>query len=171
MSIEENQVERKVESEILKKKYTQPPLLLPPTVSPTKLFTLHADIKPRPYPECVIFPFIDINRISSNYFFFQSILFAWFIYFYDIHITAYYNGYISVFFFPLCHSEKCDVETVEENNEKPNKEPNLYLYDDDLETRPHISTFISSLANYENTIPAATDPDAKAPAPSARMGK
>ncbi|XP_073813225.1 solute carrier family 12 member kcc isoform X9 [Musca autumnalis] len=66
--------------------------------------------------------------------------------------------------------EKCDVETVEENNEKPNKEPNLYLYDDDLETRPHISTFISSLANYENTIPAATDPDAKAPAPSARMG-
>lgn len=68
-------------------------------------------------------------------------------------------------------AEKCDGETVEENNEKPNKEPNLYLYDDDLETRPHISTFISSLANYENTIPAATDPDAKAPAPSARMGK
>ncbi|TDG40461.1 hypothetical protein AWZ03_013123 [Drosophila navojoa] len=62
-----------------------------------------------------------------------------------------------------------DVHNVEEN-QKSTIDPNLYLYDDDLETRPHISTFISSIANYENTIPAATDPDAKPPPPSARMG-
>ncbi|XP_017839242.1 solute carrier family 12 member 4 isoform X2 [Drosophila busckii] len=60
-----------------------------------------------------------------------------------------------------------DVHNAEEN-QKSTIDPNLYLYDDDLETRPHISTFISSIANYENTIPAATDPDAKPP--SARMG-
>lgn len=42
---------------------------------------------------------------------------------------------------------------------------------DDIESRPRVSTFISSLANYSNTIPAvATDPDAKPPAPAARMG-
>ncbi|KAM7341779.1 solute carrier family 12 member kcc isoform 4-T6 [Cochliomyia hominivorax] len=70
----------------------------------------------------------------------------------------------------LSDNEKCDGQTVEENNEKSNIEPGLYLYDEEVETRPHISQFISSLANYENTIPAATDPDAKAPAPSARMG-
>ncbi|XP_037941652.1 solute carrier family 12 member 6-like [Teleopsis dalmanni] len=57
-----------------------------------------------------------------------------------------------------------------ENNDKSKIDPNLYLYEDELETRPHISKFISSLANYENTIPAAADPDAKTPAPSARMG-
>lgn len=39
-----------------------------------------------------------------------------------------------------------------------------------METRPRVSTFVSSLVNYTNTIPAATDPDAKPPAPSARMG-
>ncbi|XP_037817276.1 solute carrier family 12 member 6 isoform X7 [Lucilia sericata] len=70
----------------------------------------------------------------------------------------------------LSDNEKCDGQTVDENNEKSNIEPGLYLYDEEVETRPHISQFISSLANYENTIPAATDPDAKAPAPSARMG-
>ncbi|XP_023030767.1 solute carrier family 12 member 4 isoform X6 [Drosophila tropicalis] len=58
----------------------------------------------------------------------------------------------------------------DEENQKSTIDPNLYLYDDDLATRPHISTFISSIANYENTIPAATDPDAKPAAPSARMG-
>ncbi|XP_017090295.1 solute carrier family 12 member 4 isoform X2 [Drosophila bipectinata] len=62
-----------------------------------------------------------------------------------------------------------DIHRAEEN-QKSNIDPNLYLYDDDLATRPHISTFISSIANYENTIPAATDPDAKPAAPSARMG-
>lgn len=38
-----------------------------------------------------------------------------------------------------------------------------------MEDRPRVSTLISSLANYSNTIPAATDPDAK-PQPAARMG-
>lgn len=40
-----------------------------------------------------------------------------------------------------------------------------------METRPRVSTFVSSFVNYSNTIPAATDPDAKPPPPSARMGK
>lgn len=66
--------------------------------------------------------------------------------------------------------DSCEPHKVEEN-QKSSIDPNLYLYDDDLESRPHISTFISSIANYENTIPAATDPDAKPPPPSARMGK
>ena len=61
---------------------------------------------------------------------------------------------------------------VEEDKTEKNKvEANLCLYDDELDTRPHISTFISSLANYENTIPAPGDPDAKKPVPSAGMGK
>lgn len=42
-----------------------------------------------------------------------------------------------------------------------------------MEDRPRISTLLNSLANYSNTIPAATDPDSK-PAPAvgggARMG-
>uniref|UniRef100_A0A182J3L6 Uncharacterized protein n=1 Tax=Anopheles atroparvus TaxID=41427 RepID=A0A182J3L6_ANOAO len=37
---------------------------------------------------------------------------------------------------------------------------------DDIQERPHVTTLISSLANYSNTIPAPTDPDAK-PAPAA----
>lgn len=40
-----------------------------------------------------------------------------------------------------------------------------------MDARPRVSTFVSSLVNYTNTIPAATDPDVKPPAPSARMGK
>ncbi|KRK00508.1 solute carrier family 12 member 6 isoform X1 [Drosophila teissieri] len=70
------------------------------------------------------------------------------------------------------HDETLDSGDIHraEENQKSSIDPNLYLYDDDLETRPHISTFISSIANYENTIPAATDPDAKPAAPSARMG-
>jgi potassium/chloride transporter 4/5/6 len=44
-----------------------------------------------------------------------------------------------------------------------------YVFQEEMEDRPRISTLISSLANYSNTIPAATDPDAK-PQPSARMG-
>lgn len=47
----------------------------------------------------------------------------------------------------------------------------VYLSQDDIESRPRVSTFISSLANYSNTIPAPTDPDAKPAAPAARMGK
>ncbi|KAH8405519.1 hypothetical protein KR215_001947 [Drosophila sulfurigaster] len=69
----------------------------------------------------------------------------------------------------LAVTDSRDVHSAEEN-QKSTIDPNLYLYDDDLETRPHISTFISSIANYENTIPAATDPDAKPAPPSARMG-
>lgn len=47
-----------------------------------------------------------------------------------------------------------------------------YLFSqDEIDERPRVSTFISSLANYSNTIPAATDPDAKPTAPPARMGK
>lgn len=42
---------------------------------------------------------------------------------------------------------------------------------EEIDSRPRVSTFISSIVNYSNTIPAATDPDAKPPAPSARMGK
>ncbi|XP_063225978.1 solute carrier family 12 member 4 isoform X2 [Bacillus rossius redtenbacheri] len=48
-------------------------------------------------------------------------------------------------------------------------ETNLYLYSEELEDRPQVSTLLSSLANYSNTIPAPTDPDAK-PVQSARMG-
>ncbi|XP_039954921.1 solute carrier family 12 member 6 isoform X1 [Bactrocera neohumeralis] len=66
--------------------------------------------------------------------------------------------------------DPCDNTQVEQNNEKSNIDANLYLYDDELDTRPHVSTFISSLANYENTIPSATDPDSKTAAPAARMG-
>lgn len=41
-----------------------------------------------------------------------------------------------------------------------------------MEDRPRISTLLNSLANYSNTIPAATDPDKPAPAVGggARMG-
>lgn len=40
-----------------------------------------------------------------------------------------------------------------------------------MEDRPRISTLISSLANYSNTIPpASSDPDARPPAGGARMG-
>lgn len=38
-----------------------------------------------------------------------------------------------------------------------------------MEDRPRISTLLNSLANYSNTIPAATDPDSK-PAPAAGRG-
>lgn len=46
-----------------------------------------------------------------------------------------------------------------------------FVLKDEIETRPRVSTFVSSLVNYSNTIPAPTDPDAKPPAPAARMGK
>lgn len=42
---------------------------------------------------------------------------------------------------------------------------------EELEDRPRISTLISSLANYSNTIPAASEADAKPGQKSARMGK
>lgn len=50
-------------------------------------------------------------------------------------------------------------------------ETNLYLYSEEMEDRPRISTLISSLANYSNTIPpASNDPDARPAASGARMG-
>ncbi|EDS37902.1 conserved hypothetical protein [Culex quinquefasciatus] len=40
---------------------------------------------------------------------------------------------------------------------------------EEIQERPQITTLISSLANYSNTIPAPTDPDAKPAPASARM--
>lgn len=40
---------------------------------------------------------------------------------------------------------------------------------EEMEDRPRISTLLNSLANYSNTIPAATDPDSK-PTPAAGGG-
>ncbi|XP_059478016.1 solute carrier family 12 member 6 isoform X3 [Neocloeon triangulifer] len=47
---------------------------------------------------------------------------------------------------------------------------NLYLYQEELEDRPQVSTLLNSLANYSNTIPAATDPDKDKPAGGAAAG-
>lgn len=41
---------------------------------------------------------------------------------------------------------------------------------EDISERPRVSTFISSMANYSNTIPAAEEADAKPAPQSARMG-
>ncbi|KAG5884024.1 hypothetical protein JTB14_014798 [Gonioctena quinquepunctata] len=50
-------------------------------------------------------------------------------------------------------------------------ETNLYLYSEEMEDRPRVSTLISSLANYSNTIPpASNDPDARPTGGGARMG-
>ncbi|XP_022914772.1 solute carrier family 12 member 4 isoform X3 [Onthophagus taurus] len=50
-------------------------------------------------------------------------------------------------------------------------ETNLFLYKEEMEDRPRVSTMISSLANYSNTIPpASTDPDARPAKGGARMG-
>ncbi|KAG7203194.1 hypothetical protein KM043_010300 [Ampulex compressa] len=58
---------------------------------------------------------------------------------------------------------------VANSEKKSGYETNLYLYSEEMEDRPQISTLLSSLANYSNTIPAATDPDSK-PAPAAGGG-
>ncbi|XP_043672366.1 solute carrier family 12 member 4 isoform X2 [Vespula pensylvanica] len=55
------------------------------------------------------------------------------------------------------------------SEKKSGYETNLYLYSEEMEDRPRISTLLSSLANYSNTIPAATDIDSK-PAPAAGGG-
>ncbi|XP_063696209.1 solute carrier family 12 member 7 isoform X4 [Culicoides brevitarsis] len=51
---------------------------------------------------------------------------------------------------------------------------NLYLYSDEIHERPQITTLISSLANYSNTIPSASAEDegaeGKGAPPSAQMG-
>ncbi|XP_057338633.1 solute carrier family 12 member 4 isoform X3 [Microplitis mediator] len=61
------------------------------------------------------------------------------------------------------------------SEKKPGYETNLYLYSEDLDNRPRITTLLNNLASYSNTIPVATDPDAKSPPPAgapggARMG-
>ncbi|CAL7949519.1 unnamed protein product [Xylocopa violacea] len=58
------------------------------------------------------------------------------------------------------------------SEKKVEYETNLFLYNEEMEVRPRISTLLNSLSDYSTTIPAATDPDAK-PAPvqgGARMG-
>ncbi|XP_035732735.1 solute carrier family 12 member 6-like isoform X6 [Vespa mandarinia] len=55
------------------------------------------------------------------------------------------------------------------SEKKSGYETNLYLYSEEMEDRPRISTLLNSLANYSNTIPAATDLDSK-PAPAAGGG-
>ncbi|KAL5287968.1 hypothetical protein ACFFRR_008671 [Megaselia abdita] len=66
------------------------------------------------------------------------------------------------------HEAASDNQPFVESSSKG--EPNLFLFEDELDERPHIKTFIDSMINYQNTIPPATDPDAKPPPPSARMG-
>ncbi|XP_034177668.1 solute carrier family 12 member kcc isoform X2 [Osmia lignaria lignaria] len=58
------------------------------------------------------------------------------------------------------------------SEKKVEYETNLFLYNEEMEVRPRISTLLNSLSDYSNTIPAATDPDSKPPpAPGgARMG-
>ncbi|XP_076638687.1 solute carrier family 12 member kcc isoform X5 [Colletes latitarsis] len=58
------------------------------------------------------------------------------------------------------------------SEKKTGYETNLFLYSEEMEDRPRISTLLSSLSNYSNTIPAATDPDSKPPPVQggARMG-
>ncbi|XP_053986701.1 solute carrier family 12 member 4 isoform X2 [Hylaeus volcanicus] len=58
------------------------------------------------------------------------------------------------------------------SEKKTGYETNLFLYNEEMEDRPRISTLLNSLSNYSNTIPAATDPDSRAPPVQggARMG-
>ncbi|XP_075215520.1 solute carrier family 12 member kcc isoform X2 [Lycorma delicatula] len=64
-----------------------------------------------------------------------------------------------------------DQPFVSEKEKMSGYETNLYLYNEEMEDRPRISTLISSLANYTNTIPSTpADPDAKPQAGGARMG-
>ncbi|XP_076233793.1 solute carrier family 12 member kcc isoform X2 [Calliopsis andreniformis] len=58
------------------------------------------------------------------------------------------------------------------SEKKTGYETNLFLYSEEMEDRPRISTLLNSLSNYSNTIPAATDPDSKPPPVQggARMG-
>ncbi|XP_063395595.1 solute carrier family 12 member 6 isoform X6 [Cydia fagiglandana] len=48
----------------------------------------------------------------------------------------------------------------------------MFVWQEEIEDRPRAATFLSSLADYSNTIPTASaaDPDAAKPAPPARMG-
>uniref|UniRef100_A0A8D8RU17 Solute carrier family 12 member 6 n=1 Tax=Cacopsylla melanoneura TaxID=428564 RepID=A0A8D8RU17_9HEMI len=55
-----------------------------------------------------------------------------------------------------------DQPFVSDKEKMSGYETNLYLYQEEMEDRPRVSTLLNSLANYSNTItPAPTDPDAK----------
>uniref|UniRef100_A0A646QE31 Solute carrier family 12 member 6 n=1 Tax=Hemiscolopendra marginata TaxID=943146 RepID=A0A646QE31_9MYRI len=56
-----------------------------------------------------------------------------------------------------------------DKDEMSGYEKNLYLYHEEMQDRPRVSTLINTLANYNVAIPAPTDPDAK-PQPSAQLG-
>lgn len=81
-----------------------------------------------------------------------------------------------VVYSPSTKGNKCfSGDGKDDPNQDPEKasgyETNLYLYSEEMEDRPRISTLISSLANYSNTIPpASNDPDARPAAGGARMG-
>ncbi|XP_008475924.1 solute carrier family 12 member 4-like [Diaphorina citri] len=64
-----------------------------------------------------------------------------------------------------------DQPFVSDKDKMSGYETNLYLYSEEMEDRPRVSTLLNSLANYSNTItPAPADPDAKPQAGGARMG-
>lgn len=64
-----------------------------------------------------------------------------------------------------------DQPFVSDKEKMSGYETNLYLYQEEMEDRPRVSTLINSLANYSNTIqPTPADPDAKAPQAGASMG-
>nr|XP_018900328.1 PREDICTED: solute carrier family 12 member 4 isoform X2 [Bemisia tabaci] len=72
---------------------------------------------------------------------------------------------------PLPGDGADDHPFVSEKEKMSGYDTNLYLYSEEMEDRPRISTLISSLANYTNTIAQApADPDAKPQAGGARMG-
>ncbi|GAB0091147.1 solute carrier family 12 member 6 [Sergentomyia squamirostris] len=75
------------------------------------------------------------------------------------------------FYIDTVPGEATDEQPFVANNEKTaHYDTNLYLYSEEIDTRPRAATIISSLANYSNTIPAASEADSKPPPPSARMG-
>ncbi|XP_034237314.1 solute carrier family 12 member 4 isoform X3 [Thrips palmi] len=64
-----------------------------------------------------------------------------------------------------------DHPFVSDKEKMSGYETNLYLYQEEMEDRPRVSTLINSLANYSNTIqPTPADPDAKPSQAGASMG-
>lgn len=76
---------------------------------------------------------------------------------------SYFNGNKKYEYLPALISYFFIVSTYQS--------PSFFYQQEELEDRPRAATFLSSLANYSNTIPTASaaDPDVK-PAPPARMG-
>ncbi|XP_024081059.1 solute carrier family 12 member 4 isoform X3 [Cimex lectularius] len=71
---------------------------------------------------------------------------------------------------PLWPGDGNDDQAFSTKETSSGYDTNLYLYSEEMEDRPRISTLINSLANYSNTIPAAEDPDAKPQTGGASMG-